>query len=614
LNKHAQSLNKELENCKTYADVLRFRAQFKNSIDVRFLHLESHSRDPRGPTLGEDDSQGYSYNDVLKVAERSAHFLQSKGIGVGDKVCLVLPTGPAFMAAFFGCQLLGAIPVPAVPPYSLNRLDEYLKKTASLMSASESKALVTSEQLLPVFKAAGGRAFSNLISDMELLSHPTEIEKHAEFGDDATAMIQFTSGSTGAQKGVVLSHKNLLANVLGIGRAAEFVAEDVCVTWLPLYHDMGLIGHFLSAIVWGMPLILIPPQRFIMRPSSWLKAMTKFKGSASAAPNFAYSLCIKKITEKTMKDLDLSAWRVAFCGAEPIDTKTVRKFIEKFASCGFPNGTFFPVYGMAENALAVTFPPPGRGPIYDTIERQSFEATGRAISVPPETEGCLEHISVGRALPEHEVRVANEEGQKMPEGQLGEIEIRGPSLMQGYYKNPSATAEVMREGNWLRTGDLGYFRNSELYITGRRKEMIIKGGKNYFPQDIEGAAGQVEGIRMGCCAAFGLFNSPRGTEDLILICETRLKGEARNGLIEAVRKKVRESCGTSPDEVLLVLPGSVPKTSSGKIQRGLASQRYLKGDLTPGRKPVFTLARVYMYQMLQKLGSFTRGTQNRKGA
>lgn len=612
MNEHAQRIAEELRDCKTYADVLRLRAQNSGTCDVRFLHLESFSKDPFGPELGEDESQGYSYAEVLKVAERSAGYLVSRGIQTGDKVCLVLPTGPAFMAAFLGCQILGAIPVPAVPPYSLKRLDEYLKKTAKLMETSESKALVTSEQLFPVFKAAGEASYKNLISDHQLLSHREEIEAHAEFDGDATAMIQFTSGSTGTQKGVVLTHANLLANIKGIGEAAEFVSSDVCVTWLPLYHDMGLIGHFLAAIVWGMPLILIPPQRFVRRPSSWLKAMTKFKGSCSAAPNFAYSLCNKKITEKTMAEIDLSSWRVAFCGAEPIDTKTVRRFIEKFAQCGFPGGTFFPVYGMAENALAVTFPPPGRGPKYDTVDRTSFESSGRAVTVPPETENALEHISVGRSLPDHDVRVCGEDGQVMPEGQLGEIEIRGPSLMQGYYKNEQATSEVMRDG-WLRTGDLGYLKENELYVTGRRKEMIIKGGKNYFPQDIETAAGAVDGIRVGCCAAFGVFNSPRGTEDLILVCETRLKGDARSGLVEAVRREVRECCGTSPDEVVLVLPGSVPKTSSGKIQRGLASQRYLSGDLTPGRKPVFTLARVYMYQMLQKLGSITRGS-GKKGA
>jgi fatty-acyl-CoA synthase len=597
----------DLKSVETLGDVLRYRGDRCQGVGVRFLHLDKEDFDPLGPNIDDDGSQAYSYADILSSSSRAADYLLQNGITKGSKVLIVLPTGPGFMATFMACQLLGAIPVPAVPPYGLNRLDEYFAKCSNLVVSSEAQGIVTCRKLLPLFKAArpakeARGAFSNLMLDMDLLSHDNTLTYAHEAKADDIAMIQFTSGSTGSQKGVVLTHRNLLANIRAIGEGAKFIPSDVCVAWLPLYHDMGLIGHFLAAIVWGMPLVLMPPLHFVRRPSSWLKAISKYRGTCSAAPNFAYSLCVKKVSEKAMAEMDLSTWRVALCGAEPIDPKTVRSFIEKFSSCGFGKGTFFPVYGMAENALAVTFPPVGRGPIFDEIDRTTFEITGKALPATDESN-TLTCVSVGRVLPRHELRVVAEKGGVLGDGELGEIEIRGPSMMAGYYKNKEATDEVMRPDGWLRTGDLGYVRDGELYVTGRFKEMIIKGGKNYFPQDIETAAASEKGVRVGCSAAFGVWNSKRGTEDMILVCETRVTNteELRKDLIFRIRRKVQQDTGSSPDKVLLVAPGTVPKTSSGKIQRGLTRKRYLDNDLNPGRKPFVTLARFAFYEAVERV-------------
>jgi fatty-acyl-CoA synthase len=603
----AAKVDLELKEVETLADVLKFRGEQKSKAALRFIHLDKDDWDPFGPEIVDGDSQLYSASDILESASKAADYMLQRGISKGCKVLIVLPTGPGFMATFMACQLLGAVPVPAVPPYGLNRLDEYFSKTSRLVLTSEATGIVTCRKLLPLFKAArpdrGARAaFQNLMLDKELLKHQNSLTYAHDAHPDDIAMIQFTSGSTGQQKGVVLSHRNLLSNIRAIGEAAKFIPSDVSVGWLPLYHDMGLIGNLLTSLVWGMPVVLLPPLHFIRRPSSWLKAMHDYKGTLSAAPNFAYSLCVKKVSNSALAEFDLSSWRLALSGAEPVDPRTVKAFIEKFSACQFDQGAFFPVYGMAESCLAVSFPPIGRGPKFEHIDRRRFENTGEALAAQSEDE-TLTCVSVGFALPHHELRIVGENGAVLAEARLGEIEIRGPSLMQGYYKNEAATAEVMRAGGWLRTGDLGFLKDGELYVTGRRKEMIIKGGKNYFPQDIEAAAAGVKGVRVGCSAAFGLWNSKRGTEDMILVCETRLAQDdpARQDLAYQIRRKVQQEIGASPDVIFLVALGTVPKTSSGKIQRGLTRKRYMANDLTPGRKPLATLARFAFYEIVERV-------------
>lgn len=597
---------------ETIGQMLEERAKGPLGEDIRFLFVNADDVPPERAPQGPDDCVTLSFADALDLARRAAFHLRARGVVQGDRVLLVLPTGPSFLAAFYGCQVLGAIPVPVVPPTSLARMDDHIARIARVASICEAKAVVVSTQLLAItglvrsrFKEARA-ALSNVVFGQDLLREEGRVTAHAVVSPEAPAMLQFTSGSTGDPKGVILPHRSLLANMRGIGLAAGFTRDDVAVAWLPLFHDMGLIGHFLASVAWSLPLVLMPPEMFIKRPREWLKAISKYRGTCSAAPNFAYSLCAKKIKDRDLEGIDLSTWRVAFCGAEPVNPSTITDFLGRFEPYGFQATTFFPVYGMAELSLAATFPPAGTPPRFDRIKRHDFEQTGKAEPLgDPDCSSsdadAVTWVSVGRPLPAHEVRIVDASGRRVGERRQGEIEVRGPSLMAGYYRSPVATAEAIRDG-WLRTGDLGYVAEQDLFVTGRRKEIIIKSGKNLYPQDIEAAAARVEGIRVGCCAAFGVSNPARGTEDLVLICETRTDdAQERGRLMSEVRNAVLEAIGATPDVVVLVGPGTVPKTSSGKIQRDLMRRRYVANDMKSGKASILTKVRLKVAQTLERV-------------
>jgi acyl-CoA synthetase (AMP-forming)/AMP-acid ligase II len=608
------------QNVDTLGDLVRHRAQGPLGADVRFLFVDDEGADPWLPTEGDDRRVTYDYADVCDRASRAANALAARGVAPGDRVLIVLNTGPAFLAAFLGCQILGAIPVPAVPPYSLARIDEYCARIARLAGNAEATATVTTERLVPVLKVARSRhreaskALSNLIVGRQLLDGPALIADPTRRDASDAAMIQYTSGSTGAQKGVVLTHANIFANTRALGEAAAFRPSDVALAWLPLYHDMGLIGHFLAALVWGMPVVLIPPEIFIKRPREWLVAIERYRGSCSAAPNFAFNLCVKKVRPAEVERLDLSSWRVAFCGAEPVHAETVKRFTSHFAPARFRPETFFPVYGMAEMTLAITFPQPGAPPRFDRVDRRRFERDRVAVVAPADAsdDACITWVSVGRAVPRHEFLVIDEEGRPRPERQEGEILVRGPSMMRGYFQNDVATAEAVRADGWLRTGDLGYVADGLLYVTGRRKEIIIKGGRNLYPQDLEATACRVEGVRAGCCAAFGFRNEARGTEDVVLVCETRATDtEERLRIVHDVKRVILDATGSSPDDIVLVPPGTVPKTSSGKIQRGLTRERWIAGELGPGRASARTLVVLKLNEAIERLWASVRWLTSR---
>lgn len=597
---------------ETIAQMLEERARGPLGDDIRFLFVNEDDVPPDRAPTGADECVSLSFADAMDLARRGAYHLRSRGVQHGDRVLLVLPTGPSFLAAFYGCQVLGAIPVPVVPPASLARMDDHIARIARVATICEAKAVVVSQGLLAItgmvrsrFKEARA-ALSNVVFGQDLLREEGRVLDLARVRPEDPAMLQFTSGSTGDPKGVILPHRSLLANMKGIGLAAGFTRDDVALAWLPLFHDMGLIGHFLASAAWGLPLVLMPPETFIRRPREWLKAMSKYRGTCSAAPNFAYSLCAKKIKDRDLEGIDLSTWRVAFCGAEPVNPKTITDFISRYEPYGFQPTTFFPVYGMAELSLAATFPLPGSPPRFDRVRRHRFEQGGVAEPAPQATDAgdatdVVSWVSVGRALPDHEVRIVDPSGKPLPERREGEVEVRGPSMMAGYYRSPLATAESIRDG-WLRTGDLGYLADGDLFVTGRRKEIIIKSGKNLYPQDIEAAAARVDGIRVGCCAAFGVTNAARGTEDLVLVCETRTDDpQERARLMSAVRTAVLEAIGATPDVVVLVGPGTVPKTSSGKIQRDLMRKRYQAGDMKSGQATLMTKVKLKVAETLERV-------------
>ncbi len=590
----------------TLGGMIQERAAGPQGQDVRFLHVDAGGL-PRIPApAGEDRSVVLGYAEVYDLACRAASCYRRHGVKPGDRVLLFLSTGPAFLATFYGCQLAGAVAVPIAPPRTLSQIEGHLVRVARVC---EPALTVVDRKFMPLLRLARGRvpevraALASVVEDLELLlEEPTLTEPHPVRPSDP-ALLQFTSGSTGAPKGVTLSHTNLFANIRAIGVASGFQDGDLALSWLPLFHDMGLIGHMLTSALWRVALVLMPPEVFVGRPSSWLEALSRYRAAHSTAPNFAYLLCARKVVDRDLAGIDLSRWRVAYCGAEPIHPDTIRRFTDRFERCGFRATSFFPCYGLAEFSLAAAFPEAGAPPRYDRIARGSFERDGvaRACDAAARDGEVVELVSVGRAVPGHALRVVGADGAPVAERRVGEIEVSGPSMMLGYYRAPETTAQVIRDG-WLRTGDLGYIAEGELFVAGRSKDLVIKAGRNIHPQDVEHAASAVEGVRAGCCAAFAVTDERRGVEELVLLCETKGDDPRRHPrLRDEIRVTVRDAVGVAPDVVALVKPGAVLKTSSGKIRRQEMRERYLRNDLEPERLSQGTRARLLLGATLDRL-------------
>src|SRR6185436_668713 len=343
---------------------------------------------------------------------------------------------------------------------------------------------------------------------------------------------------------------------------------------------MGLIGSWLFCLHDGLPIDIQSPLSFLARPERWLWAIHKRGGTLSAAPNFAYELCVKRIPDAAVEGLDLSSWRCALNGAEPVSPDTLERFARRFAPYGFRREALMPVYGLAENSVALCFPPVGRGPRTDHVQREPFERAAQALPADESDKTALRFVSAGGPLPCHEVRLLDDAGAELGERRVGRLAFRGPSATQGYFKKPEATAAMALPDGFLDSGDLAYRAGGEIYVCGRRKDIIIKGGRNYVPQEIEEAASQAAGVRKGCVAAFGTTHEAAGTESLIVVAETRATDEAERARIgAAVTEQVAFSVGVPPDRVELVAPGALPKTSSGKLRRAAAKEQYLAGTL-----------------------------------
>ena len=555
----------------TLAEVLVVRGE--ESSATRWLTL----LDPSG------NEHHLSYGELLEGSRKVSFALKQAGVEKKQTVVLILPTSTDFLFTFFGVILTGAIPVPLYPPVRMHEMDQYANQLLAILKDCEARRIITSGALhtLVRWMVKPAPPVLSVLNPQQLLSADSHRTEFPVLTSQDTAMVQYTSGSTGAPKGVELTHDHVLSNIRAVAKVLDYRKEDVGVSWLPLYHDMGLIGAILSTLHFAIPLVLFSPIDFIQSPKRWLLAIHKYRGTLSAAPNFAYSLCSRKIKDHELVGLDLSSWRVAINGAESIHPETLHEFSERFGPYGFSRRAFLPAYGLAESALAVTFSMPDQEPRIRSYDRKIFELEGRAVPAPAASldSSTVQCVSVGRPVPDHRVRIVDQAGLELPERTVGEVTVQGPSVMKGYYQKPQATADALKDG-WLYTGDLGFVDSGELYITGRSKDLIIKGGKNYYPQDIEASAGSVEGVRPGCVSAFGVPNPRQGTEEIVLVAETRVRSpRQRNQIRKEILKKVHRDLGCSPDRVLLVSPGTVAKTSSGKIQRSLCRQRYLTGDL-----------------------------------
>ncbi len=523
--------------------------------------------------------------ETVARCQQVARHLIVRGLAKDEKVVLMLPTGPEFVYLFFGVLMAGGVPVPVSQPAHASHLDKYLEGLAHILRDCEAKFFVAHDKLADLGHGWAGldRLRDGLIFPQELLAPlPAEDDRIPlpELDADDTALIQYTSGTTGLPKGVVLSHANILHNLHAIGLASAIVPDDIGLSWLPLYHDMGLIGGLLTAIYWQSRMIFMRPEAFIFNPHWYLRNIGRFGVTVGVAPNFGYHYCVARIGEEALDTIDLSSWRLALNGAEPIDRITLKKFCDKFRRCGLREDIFLPVYGMAENSLAATFPRLETPTVVRRFDRRMLEERHLAVdATSDDSRQVIDLVAVGYPVPGQQVRIADKNGATLMERQVGQILIHSPSLTRGYYKNPQATQKTIRQG-WLHTGDLGFILDGQLFISGRIKEIIIKRGKNIYPYDVERVAAAVPGVRLGGCAAFAVPNEESGTEDLVLVCEAASKDPALLAqLPKAIANASLERLGLAPDRVRIVAKGSLPKTTSGKLQRLLCKRMYLQGEL-----------------------------------
>lgn len=558
---------------------------------VEALRQRAIAEPMRTHVLLQDDAQvrQVSYAELWDGAARIGGALRERGLRIGEPVALMLPTGLDYLQAFMGVLAAGGIAVPLYPPARLDRLGEYLQRQSRIMANADARFLIAVPEALPVARMLRGTAtaLARVLTADELRRGDAEAPSPPPLTPGDSALIQYTSGSTGDPKGVLLSHANLLANIQAIATGVGMQPTDVGVSWLPLYHDMGLIGTWLACLVQGVPLTLMSPLSFLARPERWLWAIHQQRATLSPAPNFAYELCVRKIQDEAIAGLDLSSWRCALNGSEPVSPDTLDRFAQRFAPYGFRREALMPVYGLAECSVALSFPPLGRGPLVDRVAREPFAREQRAVRAPAGDPTALSFVSVGRALPQHEIRIVDEGGRDVAERVVGRVLFRGPSCMRGYYRNEAATARAFRPGGWIDSGDLAYRADEDLFLTGRLKDLIIKGGRNVVPQEVEEVAGGVHGIRKGCVAAFGAPDADSGTERLIVLAETHAESsDERMRLAREVVAAVAAAVGVPPDDVRVVTAGVVPKTPSGKIRRGAAREAYLSGRISAGGVPL----------------------------
>jgi acyl carrier protein len=523
-----------------------------------------------------------TYRDLWNGALLYAAHLADKGVGPGQTVAIMLPTSKEYLFCFYGVLLAGGIPVPLYPPARLATIEDHMTRHVGVLKSAGASVMVTIPEAKPLAWL--------LRAQVESLRAVMVPEDFTGSGTGSTAgfvpvrgrsghigFLQYTSGSTGNPKGVVLTHANLLANVRAMAKGARATTEDVFVSWLPLYHDMGLIGGCFATMYCGFPVVLMSPLAFLSRPSQWLRAIHRHRGTISGGPNFSYELCLRRIPDHEVEGLDLSSWRFAFNGAEPVSPETMSAFQERFSKHGLRKTAMAPVYGLAEASVGLAFTPPGERWQVDVINREKFSRTGQAVSARQDDPTPLRIVGCGRVLPDHDMRVVDAAGLDLPDCSEGQLQFRGPSATTGYYRNPEATRSLF-SGQWVNTGDRAYLSQGTLYITGREKDIIIKGGRNISPYELEEAVGDLPRIRRGCVAVFGSMDRASGTERVIVLAETRERDTALDG---ELRHRINELAvgliGAPVDDIVLAPPHTVPKTSSGKIRRVAAREYYERG-------------------------------------
>jgi len=523
-----------------------------------------------------------SYADIRQAALGVAQSLSESGLEPGDLVAIVINDAEQFLTAFLGVSVAGMIPASLYPPSTTSELAAYLELTVGIVRSSAARGVITTSALKAWFdELAPSCPELKVVLAREGLGVAPASRSAAErgvprAGIDDIAFVQFTSGSTSSPKGVALTHRSLSANIAAISGPYGLDARegDIAVSWLPLFHDMGLVGIALGALYSVRPAVIMTPHAFVKRPAEWLRAITRHRATISFAPNFAYDLCVRRVKDRDLEGLDLSAWRIAGCGAEPIHAPTLAAFAEKFAPVGFRASSFVASYGLAEHVVAATFAPLNRLPRVEQVD--AADLTDRRLARPSPRGQTVAVVGCGMPFPDHQIRIIGEDGGEASEREVGEITLRGPSVMLGYYKDDALSARTIRDG-WLHTGDLGYLAGGELFVCGRVKDIIIANGRKYHPQDLEWAVDQLAGVRRGRVVAFGAAQ-PGGPDRVVVVVEPN-GTVATEPLTEAIRRSIGDLCGLYVDDVVLVPSGTIGRTTSGKVQRAATKARFERGEL-----------------------------------
>lgn len=551
----------------------------KTLVEVLQWHVMQHPDRPH-IQFYQDDGRGevITYAQLEAGAKNVAAALQEHGLEAGQPIAIMLPSSTDYFFIFFGILMAGGIPVPIYPPARPSQLEDHMRRHSRIVDNCRAKILITVPEAKHVAQLLKSLVpnLQHIVSTMDLKVSSAET-LFPSINEQDIAFIQYTSGSTGNPKGVVLTHANLLTNIRAMGKVVEAGPKDVFVSWLPLYHDMGLIGAWLGSLYYSALFVVMSPLDFLARPERWLWAIHRYRGTLSASPNFGYEYSMHRLKDTDLTGLDLSSLRAAFNGAEAVSPETVEQFSKRFKPFGFKEEAMMPVYGLAESSVGLTFPPLGRGVRIDCIDRTTFTGSGTAKNTKKDDSNLLRFVSCGTPLPGHQIRIVDDAGHELPERLEGRLEFRGPSSTSGYYRDAQKT-QTLFDGEWLDTGDLAYIANGELYVTGRIKDIIIRAGRNIYPDELEKMVGNIPGIRKGCVAVFASMDQKKQTEKLVILAETRSKDpEVHQRLRNEINVLSIDLTGVPPDEIVFAPPGNVLKTSSGKIRRSATRERYEKG-------------------------------------
>ena len=552
--------------------IARLEAAADREGGVRFV---GKSVAPDGPTF-------VPWRQLHDEARAVGAALQSRGLGAGDHVAVLGPTSRELMTIVRGCWLAGIASMVLPLPMRMGSLEEFVSSTRARIRHGDAKLVLIDAQLAPFYEAAEGDppivSMSSVLPGAAGNPSSDRLESPAD-DPERLVILQYTSGSTSEPKGVMIPDRVLTANIDAACEAASLRDDEVMVSWLPLYHDMGLVGFLAIPMSTGVDLVQAAPQDFMAHPASWMEWISTWHGTATAGPNFAWVLATRAL--RRSEQLDLSSLTLALSGAEPVDPKAMEAFCTAAAPHGFDQHAVFPAFGMAEVAIAGTFPQRGSGLRWDTVDREVLERERVArplVSEDPDelTRRGRQLPKLGTAVPGLEMKVVDPETrEELKEREVGELLLRGTSVTPGYYKRDDATAELFHDG-WLCTGDLAYVLDGELVLCGRIKDVIIVGGRNVFPEDIERAVGELEGVRAGNVIAFGI-EGYKGKESVVVVAESR--SDDGDSVRSAIHQRTLEVCGLPPRDVMLVKPSTLPKTSSGKLQRAKCRELYLAEQL-----------------------------------